>query len=112
MALHLRDPFEGGGGNGHVKMATFARAGVTNVPGAVVANFQQDRLQTLQRRAQPFDSRGQDAPSLPKAPRSIQNRIASENTMATGGMIHTLNVTHSASVRCSATQMLATPSRM
>jgi hypothetical protein len=55
MSLHLRDPVEGGCRDGDVEVSAFARAGMADVPGAVVTNLEQGRMQGgLQRGPQPF----------------------------------------------------------
>ena len=51
MPLHLRHAVERGGGDGDVEMPAFARAGMADVPGAVVADFEQRRVQRLLERA-------------------------------------------------------------
>ena len=115
MALYLRHAVEGGRGDGHVKMATFAGTGVTDMFGTVIANLEHGRMQRLfERGAQTLDARriAHAAFSLLTAPRSIQNNRPSVVTMAKGVSIQTLNVTQSASERFSATQMFANPKTM
>ncbi len=93
-----------------MKVATFTRAGMADVPGAVVANLEQRGMQgALERRTQAVDARHEGL-SLENTPRSVHSTTANVNTMATGGAIHTLNNTQSASLRFSATQMLTRPS--
>jgi hypothetical protein len=113
MPLHLRDAVEGRGGNDDVEMAAFARTGMADVTGTVVADFEQRRIQRLfERRAQAFNARHSvhEALSLPNSPRSAHNTTAIVKTMAMGGAIQTLNNTQSDSLRFSATQMLTRPS--
>src|SRR3954467_10723383 len=86
MPLHLRQPGEGCGADGHVEMPAFARARMADVPGAVVTNLEQYGLQALQRGPQPFDAlRAHDVLSLVSTPRRVHNTTVSVNTMATGG---------------------------
>ena len=115
MSLYLRHAVEGGRGDRHVKMATFAGTGVTDVFGTVIANLEHGRMQRLfERGAQALDARriAHAVFSLLTAPRSIQNNRPSVVTMAKGVSIQTLNVTQSASERFSATQMFANPKTM
>jgi len=115
MAFDPGDTLECRRRNRDVEMTAFARARVAGVSGTVIADFEQGRVQCLfQCGAQARYARrvAHEALSFPSAPRSIHNMRPMENTMATGGRIHTLNVTQSASERFSATQMLATPRTM
>jgi len=114
MSLYLRDPVERGRGDGHVEMATFARAGVPGVLRAVVTDFERDGLQALQGRTQSIDARRcvHEGLSLVKAPRMTHNTIASVTTIATMGAMTTLKRTQSASLRLSAIQIFTPPSTM
>ena len=105
---------EGGGGDGDVEMAAFTRAGVTGMPGAVVADVElSGRERGLERGAQPGDPVAHDAFSRENSTsRSIHAPRLNVTTMPTGPAIQTLKNTQSASLRLSATQMLATPSKM
>ena len=115
MSLHLRHAVERGGGDGHMKMAAFARTGMADVFGAVVANLEQRRMQRiLESGTQACDARRvTHAPfSVLTAPRNIRYPSPSVVTSANGVRIQTLKVTQSASGRFSATQMFARPKRM
>src|SRR4051812_6009378 len=115
MPLYRRDAVERGGRDDHVEVASLTRTGMTDMFLAVVANLEQAGMQSqFERRPQSCRARARvhEALSFPSAPRNIHSSSPMENRMATGGRIHTLNVTQSASGRFSATQMLATPSTM
>jgi len=111
MSLHLRQPGEGGGGNGDVEMPAFARTCMSDVFRAVIADLEQYGMQRLQRGPQPLDAvHAHEGLSLANTPRSVHSTTASVNTIAMGGAIQTLKSTQSASLRFSATQMLTRPS--
>ena len=87
VALHLRDALEGGGGNRDVKVSAFARTGMAGMPGTVVADLEQGRMQALQRRSQPLDARahvGCSGLSFSSWPRISQNTMATLNRKSRG----------------------------
>jgi len=89
MSLHPRDPFEGRRDNGDVEMAALARAGMTGMSGAVVADFEQRRMQRLlECGAQPVDARAHaDSPGPEEVGdcwRMIQKMMLAVNTNTNG----------------------------
>ena len=110
MSLDAGDTVEGRRGDGDVEMATFSRAWVAGVSGAVVSNFQHGWMQRLlQNRAEPVDTRTHVG-SLGWYPRSNQNVTLAVNTNIAGMKNQVFSETQVASGRLYAAQRLNAPS--
>lgn len=94
MALACRQPGEAVGRNRDVKMATLARARVTGMRSAVVADFQKARVQCrFQRRPQALDARGTHGAFPGAVPRISQTTTPMVNANTSGITTQDLNVT-------------------
>ena len=97
MSLYPGDTFEGRRDDGDVKMPALARAGMAGVFGAVVANFEQGRMERLlERGAQPFDPRAHtDSPGPAESGdwRRIQKMTPRVNANASGIITNDLKLT-------------------
>ena len=83
MSFHRRHPLEGVRGDGDVEVAAFTRAGMTGMPGAVIADLEPGRMQRgFQRGAQEFNPRRAHEDSFSNSiPRNSHRMTPSENTM-------------------------------
>ena len=115
MSLYLRGTLERGRHDGDVEMAAFARAGMTRVLGAVVADFEQRGMQRLlERGTQSLDAGAHvDSPG-PVEPegcrRMIQKTRPNVNKNNNGIMTKVLKLTQASWLMVNAIQRLAAPS--
>lgn len=111
--LDRRDTGERRRRDDHVEMAAFACAGMAGVLRTVVTDLEAHGMERrFERGPQPRDALGRHVGEsfVNRTSRSAQNIAASVATIAMGGAIHTLKVTHSVTLRWRAIQMFAVPS--
>lgn len=114
MPLYLRDTLERGRHDGDVEMAAFARAGVTDVLGTVVADFEQGGVQRLlERGTQSFDPAAHaDSPGPAEEGdrRMIHKTRPNVNTNNSGTATKVLKLTQACWLMRNAIQRFAAPS--